>query len=145
MMVSVVGTAAANAVIAVYFALQLNGHNVQAIAWLPMAAIMAIMVTYTLGILSLLTVIPAELFPKHLRGIVGALMYTLLALGGLLMVLVYEVVQQRLGNAYLFGGFAVATAAYVPFVWYLVPETRRRPLSDIASVIQARHASVNGR
>lgn len=140
MMISVVGTGLANAVVSVYFVLERNEVDVRSISWLPMVAIMAVMVTYTIGILGLLSVITSELFPKHLRGIACSVKFVTSSLVGLLMVLVYEVVEQQLGSDYLFGGFAVMTLAYVPLVWYRVPETKRQALGVIVDDIQAKHA-----
>lgn len=141
LLVSVVGTALANAVIGVYFVLERWEVDVRGVAWLPLVAIMAIMITYTIGILALLTVITSELFPKHLRGVAGSVKFIVSSLVGLLMVLLYEVVQRELGSDYLFFGFAAVTLAYVPFVWLMVPETKRRALTAICDGIQAQHAT----
>lgn len=137
-MLSIVGSVLANAMVGVFFALQ-RSTDLHDLVWLPLVAIMTNTVMYT-GIVSPMTVIMAEMFPKHLRGYVASAVFTFLAIIGLASVLVYEQVLV-LGYEYVFFGFAVMTAAFLPFVWYLVPETKRRSLNEIMVDIQNKHSN----
>lgn len=89
------------------------------------------MVTYSAGLLSLTYVLTSELFPKHLRPIAGATKSINSAWIGLVMVYAYQYGLDNWGSDYVFMAFSITTFAFVPFVVYLVPETKQKSLDNI--------------
>lgn len=130
MMISIVGSAACTMVIGIYYILE-RYQDVSDLGWLPVTAIMLFMVTYTIGILALMTVITFELFPKHLKSVAGCTMTVNSAWIGLVLVPLYQYGLDDWGSDYVFVAFSLATLLFVPFVWFLVPETRRQTLDSI--------------
>jgi len=51
----------------------------------------------------------------------------------------FQVVSDDLGSDYTFWGFALFTYAFIPFVWFLIPETKGKPLDVILDEINMRN------
>lgn len=130
LLISIVLSGLCTMVIGVYYILERH-IDVTGLGWLPISAILAFMVTYTVGILVLMHVITAELFPKHLRGVAAATKAINIPWIGLVLVYLYQYVVDVLGMDYVFIGFSLMTFAFVPFVLFLVPETTRKTLEGI--------------
>lgn len=130
LLISIVGSGLCTLVIAIYFILERH-MDVTGIGWIPLTAIMVFMVTYSVGMVPLMYVLTSELFPKHLRGVAGA---TLVINGnwiGLVLIHAYQYGLDVWGSDYVFMAFSLVTFAFVPFVWFLVPETTRKTLENI--------------
>lgn len=117
-------------VIGVYYSLE-RYMDVAGLGWLPVTAMMVFMVSYTIGILALLSVILSESFPKHLKSIAGAATFINSSWIGLVLVSVYQYALDEWGSEYVFIAFSLVTFAFVPFVCFLVPETKRQSLDSI--------------
>lgn len=130
MLISIVGTGSCTMAIGVYFILERH-MDVTDLGWLPVSALMLFMVSFTLGILPLLTVITAELFPKHLKGVAGATKSVNMAWIGFVLVYAYQYAIDEWGMDYVFIAFSVVTFAFIPFIVYVVPETKRQSLETI--------------
>lgn len=130
MLISIIGSGLCTAVIGVYFILERH-IDVTGVGWLPLTAIMVFMVTYSAGMLSLLYVLASELFPKHLRAVVGATKTINANWIGMVLVYAYQYGLDNWGSDYVFIAFSVVTFAFVPFVVYLVPETKQKSLDSI--------------
>lgn len=130
MLISIVGSGLCTLVIGVYFILERH-IDVSGLGWMPATALLAFMVTYTFGILALLTVITAELFPKHLKGVAGATKSINGAWIGLALVYLFQFIVDTLGMDYVFMAFSIMTFAFIPFILFMVPETKRQSLETI--------------
>lgn len=130
LLVSIVGSGICTLVIGVYYVLERH-MDVSGLGWLPVSAIMIFMLTYTVGILALLTVITSELFPNNLKSIAGSTMVVSTALVGLVLLSVYQYAVDVWGSDYVFIAFSLCTFAFIPFVLFIVPETKRKSLDSI--------------
>lgn len=117
-------------VIGVYYILERH-IDVTGLGWLPVTAIMGFMVSYTVGILVMMYLITSVLFPKLLRGVASATKTLNISWIGFVLVYLYQYVVDVLGRDYVFVGFSLITVAFVPFVVFLVPETKRKTLESI--------------
>lgn len=131
--VSVVGSGTCTMAIGVYFVLERNMIEIPGFKWLAVTALLAFMFSYTIGIMPLLNVMTAELFPKHLKGVAGATKYINGSCIGLVLVQAYQYGVDEWGSDYVFIGFSLVTCAFIPFVMFVVPETKRKSLDTILS------------
>lgn len=130
MLISIIGSGLCTLVIGIYYILERH-IDITGLGWMPVTAIMLFMVTYTIGILALMSVITSELFPKHLKSVAGATMTVTSAGVGLVLVQAYQYGVDNWGSDYVFIAFSVLTFLFVPFVVFLVPETKRQSLDSI--------------
>lgn len=130
MLISIVGAGSCTMVIGVYYILERH-TDVTGLGWLPVTALMLFMASYTIGILPLLTVITSELFPKHLKGVAGATKSINMAWIGLALVSAYQNGVDNWGSEYVFIGFSLVTFAFIPFIVFMLPETKRQSLETI--------------
>lgn len=130
LLISIVGSGSCTLAIGVYFILE-RYIDVTGWGWLPMAAILVFMVTYTIGMLSMFTVILSEIFPKHLKAVAGAVANMNSSWIGFALVFAYQYGIDEWGSDYVFLTFSLLTFGFVPFVVFLVPETKGQPLDVI--------------
>lgn len=52
----------------------------------------------------------------------------------------FQIVSDDLGSDYTFWGFALFTYLFIPFVWFLIPETKGKSLDVILDEINMRNS-----
>lgn len=109
LLISIVGSGSCMMVIGVYFNLKRH-MDVTDLGWLAVTALLAFMVSYTIGILALASVIAAELFPKHLKGVAGAARIINSSWIGLVLVSVYQYGVDNWGSDRVFIAFSLCMA-----------------------------------
>lgn len=125
------GTAACSSVVALYFALERNGVDVRAIGWLPLSALMVFIVCYNVGITTVPYVLLGEICPKHLKAVIAALNTAVASVFAFTVGKSFQAVSDGWGSDVAFGTFAAFSYAFIPFVWFYLPETKGKPLDVI--------------
>ncbi|KAJ6627324.1 Facilitated trehalose transporter Tret1 [Pseudolycoriella hygida] len=136
---SVIGAAVCNTVVGLYFFLERMEIDVTGIAWLPMLAIMVFIVMYTIGMATVTFAILGEIIKINLKSVAGP---TFTITGGaisFIVVKLFQVVSDDLGSDYTFWGFALLTYLFIPFVWFLIPETKGKSFEVILDELNARY------
>lgn len=128
---SVSGAAICNTIVGVYFFLANNGNDVRSIAWLPMTAIMIFIVAYTLGLATVTFVILGEVFPKNLRAAAGAVFTIFASVCGFAVAKMFQIVTDNVGSHATFWIFAGFSYLFIPFIWFIIPETKNKSLDTI--------------
>lgn len=139
LLLSVIGAAICNTIVGLYFFLERMEIDVTGIVWLPMLAIMVFIVAYTIGMATVTFAILGEIFPKNLKSVAGP---TFTITGGVFSFIVaklFQIVSDDLGSDYTFWGFALFTYLFIPFVWFLIPETKGKALDVILEEINTRN------
>jgi len=139
LLVSVIGSAICNTIVGLYFFLERKEIDVSGIAWLPMLALMVFIVTYTIGMATVTFAILGEIFPKNLKAVAGPAFTICGGIFSFIVAKLFQVVSDDLGSDYTFWGFALFTYAFIPFVWFLIPETKGKPLDVILDEINMRN------
>lgn len=135
---SVSGTTVCNFVVGLYFFLHRQEVDMTGMEWLPIAAIMVFIVCYVMGMATVIFALLGEIFPSNMKAIAGAAyMMTSSALSFSTLKL-FQVVADGLGSDVAFGGFTVVGLLFLPFVWFVVPETKGKPLSVILEEMNAK-------
>lgn len=138
LLVSVIGAAICNTIVGLYFFLERMDIDVTGIAWLPMLAIMVFIVTYTIGMATVTFAILAEIFPKNLKSVAGPVFTITGGVFSFIVAKLFQIVSDDLGSDYTFWGFALFTYLFIPFIWFLIPETKGKPLDVILEEINMR-------
>jgi len=136
---SVIGAAICNTIVGLYFFLERMEVDVTGIAWLPMLALMVFIVTYTIGMATVTFAILGEIIKMNLKSVAGP---TFTITGGaisFIVVKLFQIVSDDLGSDYTFWGFALFTYMFIPFVWFLIPETKGKSFEVILDEINARY------
>ncbi len=114
--------------------------NVTGIAWLPMLAIMVFIVAYTIGMATVTFAILGEIFPKNLKSVAGPAFTITGGAFSFIVAKLFQIVSDDLGSDYTFWGFALFTYLFIPFVWFLIPETKGKALDVILDEIKIRNS-----
>lgn len=138
LLLSVIGAAICNTIVGLYFFLERMDIDVTGIAWLPMLAIMVFIVAYTIGMATVTFAILAEIFPKNLKSVAGPAFTITGGAFSFIVAKLFQIVSDDLGSDYTFWGFALFTYLFIPFVWFLIPETKGKPLDVILEEINMR-------
>lgn len=132
LLLSVFGTAGCNLVVAIYFLMDrlnvdIDGH------WsvVPIVAIMAFIVFYVIGMASVIYTILGEIFPNNLKAVAGAIYTITCSACSFSVYKLFQVINDGWGNDVSFFIFAFFGFVFVPFVYYFVPETKRKSLEEI--------------
>lgn len=129
---SVSGAAICNTIVGVYFFLDHQGNDVRStISWLPMTAIMIFIVAYTLGLATVTFVILGEVFPKNLRAAAGAVFTIFASACGFAVAKMFQIVTDDVGSHATFWIFAGFSYLFIPFIWFVIPETKNKSLDTI--------------
>lgn len=139
LLISVIGAGICNTIVGLYFFLERLDFDVISIAWLPMLAIMIFIVAYTIGMATVTFAILGEIFPKNLKSVAGPAFTITGGAFSILVAKLFQIVSDDLGSDYTFWGFALFTFLFVPFVWFLIPETKGKPLDVILDEINKRN------
>lgn len=137
MLFSVTGAAISNTIVGLYFFLERMEVNVDDIGWIAILALMTFILSYTLGLATVSFAIIGEIFPKNLKAIAGAT-FTLTASGVSFAVgKLFQVVSDDLGSDVTFWGFAAFSYAFIPFILFIIPETKGKPLDVILELLKS--------
>lgn len=135
-----IGAAICNTIVGLYFFLERMEVNVTGIAWLPMLAIMVFIVAYTIGMATVTFAILGEIFPKNLKSVAGPAFTITGGAFSFIVAKLFQIVSDDLGSDYTFWGFALFTYLFIPFVWFLIPETKGKALDVILDEIKIRNS-----
>lgn len=128
---SVSGAAICNTIVGVFFFLDHKGNDVSSIAWLPMTAIMIFIIAYTLGLATVTFVVLGEVFPKNLRAAAGAVFTIFASACGFGVAKMFQLVTDNVGSHATFWIFAGFSYIFIPFIWFVIPETKNKSLDTI--------------
>lgn len=137
LLISTSGSAVCTAIIGTYFYLVHLEIDMKPYSIVPMIVIMIFIISYTIGLATVPFAILGEIFPTNVKAVAAAA-YTMFASAvGFGVIKLYQVVSDDFGIFYTFWGFAVCSLLFVIFVWYLIPETKGKPLAQILEELGA--------
>lgn len=140
---SVLAPAICNTVIGVYFFLDSRKYDVRSLSWLPMTAIMIFIVAYSLGLASVTFVVLGEVFPKNLRATAGAVFTIFASAIGFGVAKMFQLVTDNIGIYATFWIFAGCSYIFVPFIWFVLPETKGKSLDTILEELRPKKKNTN--
>ena len=128
---SFAGLALCNGTVAVFFLFKRFEYDVSNVAWIPVTALMGFIACYGMGTGPVTFTLLGEIFQKNMKAFAGAAFSLSFALVGFASVKLFQVISDEVGSDWAFMGFSVFALLYIPFVYFLVPETKGKPLDQI--------------
>lgn len=138
LLVSVAGTVVCNFLVGLFFYLERQGVDIKQLAWLPILAMMVFIICYVVGMATVIFALLGEIFPTNLKSVAGAV-YTITSSAFSFGVhKMFQVVSDGVGSDASFWAFALFGLLFMPFIWFMVPETKGKPLDDILVELNAK-------
>lgn len=127
-------------VLGVYFKLKSDSYNVASFGWVPLISMILFIVSFSMGYGPIPWMMMAELFPVEFRG--AATGVTVITNWVLVFVvtLCFPIMEAALGIHNCFWFFAAFMVGSVVFVFFLVPETKGKTVSQIQSILAGKRA-----
>lgn len=138
LLVSVVGVAITNTIVAVFFCMERWQINVSTIGWIPVAALMLYMISFNVELACVPFVIGAEIFPTHLKVWAGCSTTVLAAVIGFIVGKMFQVISDGVGIDVSFGIFATFSYLFIPFILFAVPETKGKSFEVILEELRVK-------
>ncbi|XP_046418828.1 facilitated trehalose transporter Tret1-like [Neodiprion virginianus] len=110
---------------------QNHGYEVTAFSWIPVAALSAYVIVYSLGMGPVPFVVASEVFSPEIAGLANSVSMEFLWILAFLVLKFFPTISALVGIYgcfFIFGGF---TALTFVFTWIFVPETKGRSVDSI--------------
>nr|WAS30608.1 facilitated trehalose transporter-like protein [Apocheima cinerarius] len=122
-------------VLGIYFKLQADKVNVAAFGWLPLVCLVLFIISFSMGFGPIPWMMMAELFPVEFRGTAtGVTVITNWCLV-FIVTLCFPIMKDALGIYICFWFFAAFMIACIFFVFFLIPETKGKTVSQIQAIL----------
>lgn len=131
LLISTSGVTISTYLIGLFFCLQYIEMDISEITWLPAAGSILYIVTYAFGLAALPFTMMSEVFPTNVKALgstIGMLCCNCCAFA---VTLSYQSIVEQNGIYVAFWLFSSITALGIIFIYYCVPETKRKTLQEI--------------
>ncbi|XP_047002479.1 facilitated trehalose transporter Tret1-like [Schistocerca americana] len=120
------------AVMGVYLYLKAETQaDLSSIGWLPVSCLSVYVLMVAFGLAALPYVVIAEIVPTRIRGLIATCSYFVISLTGGTMAKLYPLMSESMGTYGTFWLFAAVCALSTLIEWFVLPETKGRPIEDI--------------
>ncbi|XP_049790316.1 facilitated trehalose transporter Tret1-2 homolog [Schistocerca nitens] len=120
------------AVMGVYLYLKAETQaDLSSIGWLPVSCLSVYVVMVAFGLAALPYVVIAEIVPPRIRGLIATCGYFVSCFTGGTMAKLYPLMSESMGTYGTFWFFAAVCALSTLIAWFVLPETKGRPIEDI--------------
>lgn len=122
-------------VLGVYFKMQFDGYQVASLGWLPLLCMVLFIISFSMGLGPIPWMMMAELYPVEFRG--GATGFTVIVNWVLVFIvtLCFPIMKTAIGIYSCFWFFTVFMLLCVFFVFFLIPETKGKTVSQIQAIL----------
>ena len=133
LLVSSFGSGAALVALGAYYYLKkTEGGALVTQAWVPLAAMLALIVFFMVGFGAVAWTVMAELLPTHVRGRVYPFAVAFAWICNFVFALSFGYIQKSFGSYASFWTYAGLSFGGGLFIFYLVPETKDQPAEEVA-------------
>lgn len=117
-------------ILSLYFYLK-TIKDVSNISWLPITTMIVYMVFYNVGIGPIAFAVMGEIYPPHVKSIASSLSVGCCYFCSFLAAKLFPILVSGVGNWFAFLFFGIGNSLGVVFIWFLMPETKGKTLSEI--------------
>lgn len=136
-LISVTGCAICNTIVGVYFNVsERQGIDISRFSWIPILALIAFIVSYGVGLGLVIYTMLGEIFPKHLKAVVGGTYLAVSAVTDTIVSKLFQTISDGLGGDVSFGIFAICLYLAIPFIIWYVPETKGKSFDEILETMR---------
>lgn len=122
-------------VLGIYFKLQFDKVDVASFGWLPLLSLVIFIISYSMGLGPIPWMMMAELFSVEFRGAATGVTVITNWLFVFVVTLCFPIMQEALGIYVCFWFFAAFLIAFTFFVFFLIPETKGKTVSQIQTML----------
>jgi len=108
----------------------------ESLGWLPLVSIMVFFIAYSGGFANVPFIIMGEIFPGRVRTILGPAVSSFNLLCTFTVVRSFPAMTAGIGKYGAFWLFMCCTVAGMIFIFFLLPETKGRPLEEIERIFK---------
>lgn len=125
-------------VLGIYFKLQEDKYDVSAAGWVPLVCLVLFIVTFSLGFGPIPWMMMAELFPVEYRGTASGISVIMNWCLVFVVTLCFPLMKDAIGIYSCFWFFAGFMVVCTFFVFFLIPETKGKTVSQIQAILAGR-------
>ncbi|KAJ8679676.1 hypothetical protein QAD02_015463 [Eretmocerus hayati] len=129
--VSSLGTSLSMVALGTYFLLIGYGLDMTGFTWLPLASIILFNEAFVIGLMIVPSAVMSELFPANIKSIAACISGFIASIFAFGSSKTYQPLVDTFGEAYVFYIYAMINALCIPFVIFVMPETKRKSLQQI--------------
>ncbi|KAI4461063.1 sugar transporter-like [Holotrichia oblita] len=135
MLISTIPSSICLLTLSLYFYLR-TIMDVNCIAWLPIVALMVYIFFYNLGIGPMPITILSEIFPPHAKSTATSITIATCFLVSFATAKIFPILAELLNIWLPFLVFGIGNGLGVLGIWYILPETKRKTLSEILKCLK---------
>ncbi|KAL4703608.1 hypothetical protein ACJJTC_006785 [Scirpophaga incertulas] len=118
-----------------YFKLQENGTNLASVGWIPLICLVLFIISYSMGFGPIPWMMMPELFAVEYRGTASGATVIMNWFLTFVVTLCFPLMKDAIGMYNCFWFFACFMATCVFFVFFLIPETKGKTISQIQDIL----------
>lgn len=122
-------------VLGIYFKLQAAAFNVAAFGWLPLVCLVLFIISFSMGFGPIPWMMMAELFPVEFRGTATGVTVIVNWCLVFVVTLCFPIMKDAIGIYSCFWFFAAFMILCIFFVFFLIPETKGKTVSQIQAIL----------
>ncbi|XP_076649218.1 uncharacterized protein LOC143356989 [Halictus rubicundus] len=138
LMASTLGTGLSTAVVGTFFYLQSIGMDVSNIVWTPAIGTMFYIFTYAVGLAGLPFTMISEVFPTNVKALGSTIAVMCCNAFAFSVTFAYLIIDVQFGKHTAFWLYAAVSFVGMLFVYFYVPETRRKTLQEVQNQLHGR-------
>ena len=123
------------AVLGLYFCLKNKGDDVSGIGWLPLLCVTVFIVMFSLGFGPLPWMMMGEVFASNVKGAASSIAVCTNWTLTFIVTFYFEKLIEGMGEHWTFWLFAIICGVGTLFIFYLVPETKGKTLTEIQHIL----------
>ncbi|KAM0725998.1 Facilitated trehalose transporter Tret1 [Formica fusca] len=131
LMISAVGAAFSNAIVATYFNLQYDHIDTSDIIWLPAVGVIMYIIMYCSGLASIPFTIASELFPTNVKALGNTTFLGTANIWAFSVLELFLIIAENSGAHVPFWIFTACSLMGALFVFFYIPETKGKTLEQI--------------
>lgn len=132
LLVSTIGVTICNIIVGMYFFLTNHQQiDLSRFSWIPVAAIMIFVTSYSIGLATVPFAIISEVFTTNFKAFASSVSVIVVAIISFIVIKMFQIISDDFGIFYSFWMFGIFSFLFIIFIWILVPETKGKSLEDI--------------
>ncbi|KAH9634932.1 hypothetical protein HF086_017231 [Spodoptera exigua] len=126
-------------ILGIYFKMQKDGYNVSSFGWIPLVCLILFIVSFSMGFGPIPWMMMAELFPVEYRGTATGITVIINWMLVFVVTLCFPIMQVAIGIYSCFWFFAGFMILGTIFVFFLIPETKGKTVSQIQAILAGKN------
>ncbi|KAL3269489.1 hypothetical protein HHI36_008556 [Cryptolaemus montrouzieri] len=137
LLISYVGMTLAHMTFGLYFFMKDSGGNVSAISWLPLASLVAYIITYSIGSGPIPWSLIGEIFPLEVKGVATSVCIVVLNICAFVLIVSFNSMKDFFGLGQTFWIFGTSCIIAAIFSKFYIIETKGKSLMEIQTLLDA--------